>query len=73
MARDDIQKRLEMLEQQREELKQRIERSQNILIQADEQMADFKLRQSDRMADKPEIQQEHKQKIADAGNEAILP
>jgi hypothetical protein len=71
-AKDDIEARLKAMEEQRLVLTRQIEESENVLTETDRKIADFKRRQDQRMADEP-IEEEHRQRISEAGNETIAP
>jgi hypothetical protein len=66
---DEIERRLREMEDQRRALTRQIEESERILTETDLQIADFKRRQNQRMADEP-IEDEHKLRISEAANDS---
>lgn len=66
---EEIEKRLRAMEDQRRALTRQIEESEQVLFETDRKIADFKRRQNLRIANEP-IEDEHKQRISEAGNES---
>lgn len=66
---DEIEKKLRAMEDQRRALTRQIEESEQVLFETDRKIADFKRRQNLRIANEP-IEDEHKQRISEAGNES---